>query len=177
MTPSEALDVASLLLRTIVGLTLVAHGANHVWGGGGLAGTGWWFDSIGIRPGRVHAVLASVSELIGGGMLVLGLATPLASAAALGTMLVALIANHLRNGFFIFRPGEGYEYVLMIAVVSTAIAVLGGGSLSLDHLLGADDELQGWLGLAVGLGAGGGGAALLLATSWRPAPRSDAPSR
>jgi hypothetical protein len=26
-------------------------------------------------------------------------------------MLIALIADHIQNGFFIFRPGEGYEYV------------------------------------------------------------------
>jgi hypothetical protein len=42
-------------------------------------------------------------------------------------MLVALVANHRKNGFFIFRPGEGYEYVLMICLVACAIAALGAG--------------------------------------------------
>lgn len=165
-------DLASVLLRATVGGTLLAHGWNHVWGGGRLAGTARWFESIGLRPGRVHALLASVSELAGGAMLVLGLLTPLAAATAVGTMAVALVANHLRNGFFIFRPGEGYEYVLMIIVVAAAIGSLGGGRLSLDHALGIADDLDGGLGLALTAGLGGAGAAAVLATSWRPATRA-----
>jgi putative oxidoreductase len=160
-------DIASLLLRLIVGWTMFAHGWNHVFRGGRLPGTGRWFESIGIRPGPVHAVLASVTELGCGVLLVLGLLTPLAAAGVVGTMLVALIANHLKNGFFIFRPGEGYEYVLMLVVVGVAIGALGGGDVSLDALLDLDD----WDGVAGALTAavaGGGGAALVLATSWRP---------
>jgi putative oxidoreductase len=110
-----------------------------------------------------------VTELGAGVLLVLGLLTPLAAAGVVGTMLVALVANHRKNGFFIFRPGEGYEYVLLLAVVAVAIGALGGGDVSVDALLDLDD----WDGLAgalTALGAGGGGAALLLATSWRPAP-------
>ena len=163
-------DVGSLLLRVIVGATLVAHGYNHVWRGGRLAGTARWFESIGIRPGRVHALLASVTELAGGVLLVVGLLTPLAAAAAVGTMAVALVANHLRNGFFIFRPGEGYEYVLMIIVVGLAIGALGGRQASFDHALGLADDLEGGLGLALAGGLGGGGAAVLLATCWRRPP-------
>jgi putative oxidoreductase len=99
-------------------------------------------------------------------LLVLGLLTPLAAAGVVGTMIVALVANHLRNGFFIFRPGEGYEYVLNLVVAGLALGALGGGRVSLDNALGLD--LDGWTGLLIALGAGGGGAALLLATCWRP---------
>jgi putative oxidoreductase len=161
-------DIASLLLRAIVGFVLFAHGYNHVWGGGKLPGTARWFESIGIRPGRVHAALASVTELAGGVLLFLGFLTPLGGACAVGTMTVALVANHLRNGFFIFRKGEGYEYVLMIIVVGAALGALGGGRASVDHALGLADDLQGGLGLALSFGAGAAGAALLLLTCWRP---------
>lgn len=171
--PMDGVDIASLLLRLVVGATLLAHGYNHVWGGGRLAGTARWFESIGIRPGGVHAALASVAELVGGTMLILGLLTPVAAAAAVGTMAVALVANHLRNGFFIFRPGEGYEYVLMIIVVACAIGALGGGRISLDHVPGLADNLKGWLGLALAAGLGGGGALLLLIACWRPPVKSD----
>jgi putative oxidoreductase len=159
-------DLAGLLLRLILGGTIAAHGWNHAFGGGGLAGTAGWFDSIGIRPGRVHATLATITELGAGVLLIFGLLTPLAAAGVVGTMIVALVANHIRNGFFIFRPGEGYEYVLMITVVACALAALGAGSWSIDEALGF--SLNGWGGLAVGAGAGGAGAALLLATCWRP---------
>jgi putative oxidoreductase len=55
-------DLAALLLRATVGGTVIAHGWNHVFGGGRLPGTARWFESIGIRPGRLHAVFATVTE-------------------------------------------------------------------------------------------------------------------
>jgi putative oxidoreductase len=161
-----SVNIAALILRLVVGGTMVAHGWNHAFGGGRLPGTARWFESIGIRPGRVHALFATATELGAGALLILGLLTPLAAAGVVGTMVVALVSNHARNGFFIFRPGEGYEYVLMIAFVSCAIGALGAGTWSLDHAAGF--SLPGWPGLAIAALAGSGGAALLLATSWRP---------
>jgi len=163
-----SVDIAAVLLRLTVGGTMIAHGWNHAFRGGRLPGTARWFESIGILPGRVHALLATLTELGAGAFLVLGLFTPLAAAAVVGTMAVALVANHLRNGFFIFRPGEGYEYVLMITLVAAALGALGGGGWSVDQLLGF--RVDGWAGLAIAVLAGGGGAAMLLATCWRPAP-------
>ncbi|GLZ03112.1 hypothetical protein Acsp03_05790 [Actinomadura sp. NBRC 104412] len=160
-------DLAAVLIRAVLGVTMIAHGWNHAFGGGRLPGTARWFESIGIRPGRVHAALATATELGAGALLLLGLLNALAAAAVIGTMAVALVANHLRNGFFIFRPGEGYEYVLMIIVVSAALAALGPGRISLDELAGV--ELDGAWGLLTAVVLGGGGAALLLVTCWRPA--------
>ena len=159
-------DIAALVLRIAVGGTIMAHGWNHAFGGGKLPGTARWFESIGIRPGRVHALMATVTELGAGALLILGFLTPLAAGGVVGTMLVALVANHLRNGFFIFRPGEGYEYVLMISLVCVALGALGGGRASLDHAIGL--HVPGWAGLLIAAGAGSAGAALVLVTSWRP---------
>ena len=166
------MNIAALVLRLVVGGTMIAHGWNHAFGGGKLPGTARWFESIGIRPGRVHALFATVTELGAGALLVLGLLTPLAAAGVIGTMVVALVANHAKNGFFIFRPGEGYEYVLMIALVSCAIAALGAGGWSVDHVMGFG--VHGWAGLAIAALAGAAGAGLLLATSWRPTPAASA---
>lgn len=165
------LDVASLILRLWLGVVLVAHGWNHGFGPGGLAGTAGWFESIGLRPARVHAAISSYLELAAGIALLLGLLVPLAAAAGIGTMTVAFVTVHRRNGFFIFREGEGYEYVVTVAVALTALAVLGGGQASIDQALDLDLD-----GIAIGLGAAGLGilgAAGLLVTSWRPARTSD----
>ena len=176
------LDIAALLLRAVLGITMLAHGWNHAFGGGKIAGTTRWFASIGMRPAWVHAYVATVTEIGAGVLLLLGLLTPLAAAGVLGTMLVALVTAHIKNGFFIFRPGQGYEYVLMICVVALALAGTGAGWLSLDHALGY--PISGWASYAVCAGAGGIGAALTLLTSWRPAaphpslpPAAKAPSR
>ncbi len=160
------IDIASVVLRVAVGITMLAHGWNHAFGGGRLPGTARWFESIGIRPGRVHALLATLTELGAGAFLLLGLLTSLSAGAVAGTMLVALVANHLKNGFFIFRPGEGYEYVLMIILVSLALGALGCGRVSLDHAIGFG--VTGWQGLLAAAAIGGGGAFLLLVTCWRP---------
>lgn len=160
------LDVAAAIMRLSLGITMFLHGWNHVFGGGKLAGTASWFESIGLRPGRVHAAMATLTEIGAGVFLILGLLTPLAAGAAMGAMLVALITNHAKNGFFIFRPGEGYEYVLMIVLMTAALASLGGGSLSLDNAFGFG--LDGWAGLLSAIAIGAGGSAVLLVTSWRP---------
>ncbi|WP_395109911.1 DoxX family protein [Actinomadura sp. SCN-SB] len=169
----EGIDIAALILRLSAGLTIIAHGWNHAFGGGRIAGTAGWFESMGLRPGRLHALMATGTELGAGALLVLGLLTPLAAAGVVGTMLVALITAHLRNGFFIFRPGQGYEYVLMIICLCCGLGALGGGSVSLDAAFGIADALDGWTGLAISAGAGGLGAALLLVACWRPAGARD----
>jgi putative oxidoreductase len=175
---ATATDVSLLALRAGLGTVFVAHGYNHIFGGGKIAGTGRWFESMGMRPGILHAWVASLTELGSGVLLLLGLATPLACAGVVGTMLVAGITNHLRNGFFIFRPGEGYEYVLFLALAGLALGALGAGGWSIDRLIVGDDiglHADGWKtwffgghGLLITALGGGGGAALLLATCWRP---------
>lgn len=160
------LDLGAAILRLSLGGTLVAHGLNHAFGGGKLAGTARWFESIGIRPGRLHAALATLTEVGAGILLILGALTPLACAAVVGTMGVALVANHGRNGFFIFRPGEGYEYVLMIAMAACALSAIGPGRLSIDHAM--DLSVTGWAGFVISAGGGVAGAVSILVTSWRP---------
>src|SRR5680860_1002304 len=122
---ATGLDLGLLILRVVIGLTLAAHGYNHIFRGGKIAGTAGWFESLGMRPGIVHAWLASITELVAGLLLVLGLLTPLGAAGVIGTMAVAFITNHRKNGFFIFRPGEGWEYVNVLMVSGLAIGATG----------------------------------------------------
>jgi putative oxidoreductase len=163
---TRSVDLAGLLLRLILGVTMIAHGYNHIWGGGKIAGTGRWFASLGLKPGPLHAWLASLTELGAGAMLIVGLFNPLAAAGVVGVMTVALITNHFKNGFFIFRPGEGYEYVLNLAVAALALGALGPGKYSIDKFIG--HQPSAYKGLAITAVAGIGGALLLLAVFWRP---------
>jgi putative oxidoreductase len=167
---TSAISLGLLLLRLAVGIVFIAHGWNHIFGGGKIAGTGRWFDSLGMRPGIMHAWTASATELGAGALLVLGLLTPLAGAGVVGVMLVAWVTNHIKNGFFIFRPGEGYEYVMTLTFAGLALSATGGGRWSLDYTIGIFDP-PGWIAVAVCYALGIGGAALLLLTSWRPGPR------
>jgi putative oxidoreductase len=167
MSAGHAADLSLLAFRIPLGAVFIAHGYNHIFGGGKIAGTGRWFDSLGVRPGILHAWFASLTELGAGILLVIGLATPLACAGVIGTMLVAWITNHGQNGFFIFRPGEGYEYVMTLTFAGIGLGGVGAGNWSLDHATGWFDP-PGWPGLLVTLIAGVGGAAGLLVACWRP---------
>jgi putative oxidoreductase len=168
----DGLNLGSLLLRVILAVVMFAHGYNHVFNGGKLPGVAGWFGSLGFRAPRLQAALASYTELGVAPLLVLGLLTPLAAAGVVGTMFVAFVANHRKNGFFIFRPGEGYEYVVTLIFAALALGALGGGELSVDDALDLADDLQGWTGLAITAGAGFGLGAAVLALFWRPTPRA-----
>jgi putative oxidoreductase len=167
LTPSSA-SAALLLARLCIGAVFIAHGVNHIFGGGKIPGTSRWFESLGMRPGKLHAWLASLTEIGAGGLFVIGLLTPLGGAGIVGVMLVALITNHLKNGFFIFRPGEGWEYVMVLTVVSVAIGTIGPGQWSIDDHVHALTRLWGWPGFVISLIGGGLGAAGLLLVYWRP---------
>jgi putative oxidoreductase len=80
------------------------------------------------------AVLSGIAEAAGGLLLALGLLVPLASAAIIGSMLSALLAVHLKSGFWAYD--RGYEYMIVLAGVSAGLAFAGGGAWSLDALLG-----------------------------------------
>lgn len=175
MSAVAAADTSLVVLRAALGIVFLAHGYNHIFGGGKIAGTGRWFESLGMRPGILHAWFASLTEVGAGVLLLLGMATPLACAGVIGTMVVAWITNHARNGFFIFRPGEGYEYVMTLTLAAIGLAGVGPGEWSIDHAVGWFDP-PGWLGLGIALIAGLGGAAGLLVLFWRPAPKAGAAS-
>src|ERR1700722_2578452 len=170
----NAANFIILLLRLLLGVVFLAHGWNHIFGGGKIAGTGRWFDSLGMRPGLLHAWTASLTELGAGALLVLGFLTPLGGAGVVGVMLVAWITNHRKNGFFIFRPGEGYEYVMTLTILGVVVGTLGPGQWSIDDKVHALNSLWGWPGFGISLGAGAIGAALLLVTSWRPEKKVEA---
>lgn len=164
--------VALLIVRVIIGLTMIAHGYNHWRGGGRIEGTARWFAGLGLRNGRLQAWLSVITEIGAGALLLLGLATPLACAAVISVMLVAGILAHRPNGFFVFK--DGYEYVLLIAAVTLALALLGPGRFSLDNALGTD--VTGWAGGGIALLAALVGTAGLLATFWRPTAKAETPA-
>jgi putative oxidoreductase len=163
----HAVDLALFALRASLGFMILAHGLNKFFGGGKLPGTARWFESIGMRPGYPNAVAAATTECGVGVLLVAGLLTPLASAGLVALMTVAIVTVHRKNGFFIFRPGQGIEYCLMTAVAAVVVATIGPGPWSLDHSwnLWNYQALQGML---VAVLVGVGGATLQLVAVWRP---------
>ena len=168
MSDLDAINLVLLMFRVAIGGMIAAHGYNHIWGSGKIAGTAAWIDSMGMRPALAQAWLASITELGAGALIVLGLLTPLGSAGLVGVMTVAWIIAHRANGFFIFRPGQGWEYVMVLLACGLLLAAVGPGEWSLDHAFDLVDDLTGTTGLLISAVAGIGGALALLAACWRP---------
>lgn len=151
------MDTGLLLLRVVLGLLLIGHGSQKLFGafgGQGPAGTGAFFHSIGFRPGRAMARVAGVAEVGAGLLLVLGLLTPLASAVLVGVLFVAASVNW-KGG--LWAQKGGFELPLFYAVAAVALAFTGPGALSLDNLVGLEDFAgEGWGVLAAAIGVLGG---------------------
>ena len=122
------------VLRVFVGIIFAAHGSQKLFGwfgGGGLAGTAQWMESIGLTPGTLMALLSGGTEFFGGLALIVGL---LARPAALGlsfTLLVAIFSVHIHNG--LFMANNGYEFALALLGGTVAVLIEGAGKLSLDR--------------------------------------------
>jgi len=159
-------DTALLLLRLGLGGMLAAHGANKIFGPGGIGGTTQWFAGLGFRPAWLHAKVAAATEIGAGTLLIVGLATPLACAAYVGLMVVAGLTDHRGKGFFVFKGG--WEYVGLVGLVAVCLAALGPGDWSVDAVLNWHLFGLGWALLALILGLFS--AVFLLAAGRRSTP-------
>ncbi len=161
----ESYDIASLILRLVLGGIMLAHGIKHARG---KTKTSNWFGSIGFKSPDLQWFASTATEIGVGVLLILGLITTAAVAGVIGVMTVAFVSVHRAVGFWVTaRPDEGWEYILTLSVVAAALAIAGPGSVSLDSALGLDVLLDGWIGggaVAVGVLAAG----VQLATFFRP---------
>lgn len=128
--------ISSLILRVPVGIILMGHGSQKLFGwfgGYGLQGTGQWMESLGMHPGVLMAGMAGSAEFFGGLALVLGLLIRPAAAIVAFTMLMAILTVHISNGLFL--ANNGYEYALALLVALVALAIQGSGRVSLDNVI------------------------------------------
>ncbi len=165
-----------LLARLVFGLVMAAHGSQKLFGwfgGHGIAGTGGFFESLGFRPGRMFAVAAGLSELIGGLLLVLGLLGPVGPALMLAVMIVAAGSVHWPNG--LFAMNNGIEVPLLYAAGAVALGLTRAGAFSLDQVLGLTAAWTPAIRVAVlAIGVVGGIANLALR---KPAPAAAAATK
>ena len=119
-TSDSKQSVALGVIRMIVGLVFVLHGAQKifVYHYAGVVGV---FHQLGIPAPGLSAALAIMAEFVGG-----LLAIPVAF-----TMLVAITQVHLHAGFF---APAGFEYPLTLLVANIALVIGGSGAFALDNL-------------------------------------------
>ncbi|WP_042165255.1 DoxX family protein [Paenibacillus gorillae] len=130
------LDTGLLIIRVVIGLLMVGHATQKLFGwfgGYGLKGTGGWLESIGMKPGVPMALAAGLIEVGGGLLFAAGFVTWLGAALIIVTMLIAIIKVHGANGLWVTQ--NGYEYNLVLLAIAVGVAFTGAGAYSIDALL------------------------------------------
>ena len=174
MNDHDVLQLCLFIARVWIGGMIFAHGYRHlksVKSGPGMAN---WFESLGLKPGPLHAWNVTVTELAAGVALLAGFLTPFAYGGLGAICLVAAITNHRSNGFFSNNPGEGWEYTTGLAVLSIVLGTLGPGQWSLDHAFGFSFPFESGTALLITALVDVGGTAAFLAAFWRPPQKQPA---
>jgi putative oxidoreductase len=134
-------DIAGLVLRVLLGVVMLPHGAQKLlgwFGGYGFSGTmGFFTGKMGIPA--VFAFLVIMSEFFGSLALITGALTRLAAFGVSCVMLVGALMVHLPHGFFMNwagkQQGEGFEFHILAMAIAVALMIKGGGRWSVDGLL------------------------------------------
>ena len=136
------LPFADALLRAAVGLALVPHGLRNTFGffpntgvrALNLTALAKQLDETGYRPGKLWAPAISLTQLVGGPLLALGLFTRLVAAVVLVFLLVSNV-ERWRVGRYFWNQ-LGLEYTLMWTIATFYVLISGPGPYSLDRLFG-----------------------------------------
>jgi putative oxidoreductase len=131
-------DLGLMLLRAGLGALLIAHGVQKafgLWGGQGLAGFQQSLADIGYQHAAILTYVGVGAQIGAGVLLVLGLFTPLAAAAALAYLinsLLAAVAVQPDRGYFPFFLPTGHEYLVVLIVLAAALTLTGPGRYGFD---------------------------------------------
>jgi putative oxidoreductase len=128
---TQRLDwLAPLVGRITLGVLFVSTGWGKVHN---LAKVSAYFTELGIPFAGIQAPMVSFIELIGGALLVIGLASRIAALPLMGSMAVAILTAQRENVHGLpdlFGLVEWTYFALLLWV-----AISGPGKMSLDHVL------------------------------------------
>ena len=129
ITPLQGWGIT--IMRVVVGIIFLAHGGQKlfIWGFGGVAA---FMGRVGVPAPMLAGIVVTLVEFLGGLALLLGLFTRWFAIPLAIDMSVAILAVHLRGGFFL---PNGYEFALTLLAANVALALLGSGEASVDSLL------------------------------------------
>jgi putative oxidoreductase len=162
------MNIGSVALRGVIGPLFIGHGTQKLFGwfgGHGPEATGGFFEGLGLRPGKRNAIAAGTSEALGGALLTLGAATPLAATLVASTMVTAIRTVHAPKGPWV--SDGGYEYNAVLIGAMAALVEHGPGSPSVDARLFPGWKGKGWAVLSIGAAVAG---SYLVTSLSEPAP-------
>jgi putative oxidoreductase len=150
------MGIGTTAIRGTLGPLFIGHGTQKLFGwfnGHGLEATAGGFESMGLRPGKRHAVAAGAAEALGGALLTLGAFTPVAASLITGSMTTAIRKVHAPNGPWV--TSGGWEYNAVIIAAMAWLAEHGPGKPSVDAALLPRFKGPFWAAAAIGAGVAG----------------------
>ena len=124
-------EIGALILRVTLGAIFFIHGVVKFQGG--IENTAGWFESLGL-PG-VTAYGVALLEIIGGILLIIGLATRLVAALFALLMIGATVKVKLAIGFLGNGQMAGYELDLAFLAIAVYLVINGSKVFSLSKLI------------------------------------------
>ncbi|MGF0309638.1 DoxX family membrane protein [Rhodococcus sp. IEGM1428] len=152
-------DLGLFVLRVAIGAVFLGHGLQKLvglWNGPGLDGFQNLLETSGFRYSEILAIAAAAGETLGGALLILGLATPLAGAAVLATIINAWCFKQAAEPGLQFSGSSGVEYETVLGFAAAAIILTGPGKIAFDGRRGwaTRPRIGSLLALVVGIAAG-----------------------
>jgi putative oxidoreductase len=146
------MDLGLLILQVVIGLLMMGHGAQKLFGwfgGQGLRATADWLASMGLRAPRFWALMAGLAEFGGGLLFALGLFHPIGPLAIIAVMIAAIALVHWSHGLWISNGGS--EYSLVLTVLALVMGLWQPGAYTLDRVLGITlpQPQTFWVGLII----------------------------
>ncbi|WP_096391372.1 DoxX family protein [Halopenitus persicus] len=136
-SPEAASQLSLIFLRLALGIPMLVGGVGKVFGIGpkplGPEGFAGFLASLSVPFPSIAAWGVGLLELVGGILLLAGLAVRITSALIAIDMLVATVLYHLPNGYP--ATSGGIELTLALALLAVALVLSGPGSLSLEYVL------------------------------------------
>ncbi|MFE7429094.1 DoxX family protein [Streptomyces sp. NPDC057545] len=129
---NQAHPYALGLFRIVVGLLFACHGAAALFG---------LFGDSSVAAGTWPKWYAAAIQLVGGGLVALGLGTRIAALISSGSMAYAYFTVHQADGLFPIQNGG--EAAAIFCWVFLLLVFSGPGALSLDRLFRRDDTERG----------------------------------
>lgn len=132
------LDLGLLVLRLGLGALMIVHGLQKAfgwWGGSGLGGFEGSLSELGYQHAGVLTYVGAGAQIGAGLLLVLGLFTPLAAAAALAYLVNALLASIAAQqnvGFADYVTATGLEHQVVLVLLAAALTLTGPGRYGFD---------------------------------------------
>jgi putative oxidoreductase len=127
----QRVNAALAILRIVVGVIFIAHGAQKLFVFG-LAGVVGAFGQMGVPLPGVTGPAIAFLEFFGGIALLLGLLTQAVALLIAVDMLGAIALVKINKGLI-----GGYEFELVLLASALVLALAGAGEYSLDRMLAA----------------------------------------